>query len=260
MKIAVIGNSHLAALKLAVRDNLFSSGTLDVVFWGLPGPEFRSITYNNGRFQTPHKTLPLIISDGRYESLPAYDFDAIVFHGMVLNLSDYLFSLRKSSDGLLCYSSAFLRDGLRACIEQAPSWNLVRSLRADYDRRVLMSCMPLKSEDSGQFQGLSITADDSNLLNSYISAILSDIRVEYVPQPSDTICDHKYTKREFCVHSVRLAAKLSCEHPADDHIHMNKQYGERVLRDIAVKLGATSETTLTPNATQNEGNVAVSQD
>jgi len=80
------------------------------------------------------------------------------------------------------------------------------------------------------------------LLNSHIRAILRDVRVEYIPQPSDTITEDKYTKREFCVHSVRLAAKLNCEHPADDYIHMNGQYGARVLRDIAVQLGATPET------------------
>ena len=245
MKIAIVGNSHLAALKLAVRDDLFRGKRLDVSFWGLPGPEFRSMTYENGRFQTPHKALALKISDGRYESLPVHDFAAIILHGMVLNPSDYLFSLRKASDDLLCYSTAFLREGLQACIEQAPSWDLVRSLRTDYDRRVLMSCMPLKSEDSAQFQGLSIMADEWNLLNSHIGAILCDIGVEYVPQPSDTVCDYKYTKREFCVHSVRFAAKLSYEHPDDDYIHMNGQYGARVLRDIDVRLGATTETTLT---------------
>ncbi len=243
MKIAIVGNSHLAALKLAVRNNLFSAKRLDVSFWGLPGPEFRSITYDNGRLQTPHKAVAFKLSDGRYESLPVYDFDAIIFHGMVLNPSDYLFSLRKMTDNLSCYSSAFLREGLQACIEQAPAWDLVRSLRADYDRRVLMSSMPLKSDDSGQFKALSVTADELSLLNSHIRAILCGIGVEYLPQPSVTVREHKYTRGEFCVQSVRLTANLACEHPDDDYIHMNGLYGARVLHDIDVQLRATSQIT-----------------
>jgi len=243
VKIAIVGNSHLAALKVAVRKNLFAAEWLDVSFWGIPGPEFRSIIYDNGRLQTPHKAFALKISDGRYESLPVHDFDAIIFHGMVVNPSDYLFSLRKTTDHLLCYSSAFLREGLQACIEQAPAWDLVRSLRTDYDRRVLMSSMPLMSEDSGQFKGLSITADELNLLSSHIRAILCDMGVEYVPQPSVTVRDHKYTRGEFCVQSVRLAANLTCEHPDDDYLHMNGLYGARVLHDIDVQLSARLETT-----------------
>ncbi len=243
MKIAIVGNSHLAALKRAVRDNLFRPKRLDVSFWGVAGPEFRSITYDNGRLQTPHGAFALKISDGRYESLPVHDFDAIIFHGMVLNPGDYLFSLRKMADDLSCYSAAFLREGLQACFEQAPAWDLVRSLRTDYDRRLLMSTMPFKSDDSGQFKGLSITADELNLLNSHIRAILCGIGVEYVPQPSVTVRENKYTRGEFCVQSVRLTASLSCEHPDDDYIHMNGLYGARVLHDIDVQLRAALETT-----------------
>ena len=240
MKIAIVGNSHLAALKLAVRSDLFARGRLDISFWGLPGPNFHSITYSGGLLQTPCKSFVLRISDGQFESLPVREFDAIVFHGAALNVSDYLLSLRKASEHLRCYSNALLEEGLRSCIEKVPAWSLVRSLRAEYGGRLLMSAMPLSSEDGSKFKEMSVTDDELAHLNDRIRAVLCKIGVDYVPQPLDTIRDGKYTKREFCVDSVRLAAKLCYKHPDDDYIHMNEQYGVRVLRAVGERLSAPS--------------------
>jgi len=240
MKVAIVGNSHLAALKLAVQRNGFSQERLDIDFWGLPGPDFDSITCSAGLLQTPRKSFVLHISDGLYESLPVRDFDAIVLHGVGLNVSDYLLSLRKASEHLRCYSSAFLEDGLRSCIENVPSWNLVRSLRAEFDGRLLMSAMPLSSEDGTKFKDISVADDELARLNDHIGTVLGKMGVEYVPQPPDTILDGKYTKREYSLDSVRLAAKLCYKHPDDDYIHMNERYGSLVLRAIGTRLGAPS--------------------
>jgi hypothetical protein len=240
MKMAVVGNSHLAALKLAVQRDLFAQERLDIIFWGLPGPEFSGITYRAGMLQTPYTSLVLHVSDGLYESLPVREFDAIVFHGVALDVSVYLLSLRKASEHLRCYSNSLLRDGLRSRIEQMPSWNLVRSLRAEFGGRLLMSAMPLSSEDGAKFGGISVTDDELAHLNYHIDAVLGEIGVEYLPQPSDTIRDSKYTKREFCVDSVRLTAKLCQKHPDDDYVHMNEQYGVRVLQAVGTRLSARS--------------------
>jgi hypothetical protein len=224
MKIAIIGNSHIAALKLAVRDGLFRTDELDVTFWGTAGRGFDTISYEDGEFRTPLQDFVLKVSDGRYGSLPSQDFDVIIFHGILVNVGRYLSSLRKTSDDLRCYSRACLREALRMCIEAAPTYPLVRSLRTDYDRRVMMSAMPLMSEVSTEFEGREIRAEEFNLLNSCISAALSDIRAEYVAQPLDTVRDYKYTKREFL------------KFPHDDQVHMNGQYGACVLEEIAAKL------------------------
>ena len=240
MKMAVVGNSHLAALKLAVQRHLFSQEGLYITFWGLPGPEFNAVSYSAGMLQTPYKSLVLHISDGLYESLPVREFDAIFFHGVALNVGEYLLSLRKGSEHLRCYSDALLRDGLRSRIQQMPSWSLVRSLRADFHGRLLMSAMPLSSEDGAKFNGILVTEEELARLNHHIGGVLGEIGVEYLPQPPDTIRDSKYTKREFCVDSVRLAPKLCHKHPDDDYVHMNEQYGVRVLQAVGTRLSARS--------------------
>src|ERR1700722_9794672 len=109
MKIAVIGNSHLAALKLAVKDGLFYAKELEITFWGVAGKGFAETSYECGHFRTPYRNFALKVSDGQHETLPAHAFDAIVFHGLPLNVWLYLSALRKTSDDLRCYSRASLR-------------------------------------------------------------------------------------------------------------------------------------------------------
>jgi hypothetical protein len=235
MRIAVIGNSHIGALKVAIRDGQFKSDKFEITFWGVPGQCFTTVTYEGGHFRTSYRDFALKVSEGRHESLPVHDFDAIVFHGPPLNVERYLSSLRHVSDDLRCYSRACLHEALQRSIEGTRGYDLVRSLRTDYDRRVLMSPMPLISEDSAQFKGRSVRVEELKLLNSCISAILSDVRAEYVAQPSDTVRDYKYTKREFCVNSVGVFYDIR-KHPDDDYFHMNGQYGACVLHEIAAQL------------------------
>lgn len=228
MKIACIGNSHLWALKGAIRTGLFKSDELEVTFWGTGGLGFDTISYEGGIFRTPLRDVALKISDGRYESLPAHEFDAIIFHGILPNVERYLSALRKMSDDIRRYSRAYLRDGLQTCIEGERPYPLICSLRADYKRRVLMSAVPLAPEDSAHFKERPMRCDEFKLVNSCISAILSDIRAEYVSQPSDTVSDYRYSKREFL--------------KSDNNIHMNGQYGASVLREIAVQLAVRCDT------------------
>jgi hypothetical protein len=224
VRVAIIGNSHLWALKRAIRLGLFKSDEHEITFWGTGGLGFDTISCEAGIFRTPLRDVVLNVSGGRYESLPAHEFEAIIFHGIFPNVGRYLSGLQKMSDDIRRYSRAYLRDGLQTCIEAEPTYPLVRSLRADYERRVLMSAVPLAPEDSAKSKERSIRGEEFNLVNSCISAILCDMRAEYVAQPSETVCDYRYSKREFL--------KL----PDDDDIHMNGEYGASVLREITAQL------------------------
>lgn len=222
MRIAIIGNSHLWALKDAIRTGLFIRNEFEFTFWGTGGLGFDTITYEGGSFRTPLRDVVLKVSNGRYESLPAHEFDAIIFHGIFPNVGHYLSALQKMSDDIRRYSRAYLCDGLRACIEGEKTYPLVHSLRADYERRVLMSAVPLTP--TAHSKERPIRREEFNLVDSCISAILSDMRAEYVAQPSETVLDYRFTKTEF----VKI--------PSDDDIHMNRQYGAGVLREIAAQL------------------------
>jgi hypothetical protein len=235
MRVAVIGNSHIGALKLAISSGLFKSNNLDFVFWGVAGQVFNTTSYESGYFRTSRRDVALTVSNGQYEALPAREFDAIVFHGPPVNLVRYLGSLRRSSIDIRLYSLASLQEGLQKWIDRIPTYQLVRSFRTDYDRRVLISPTPLKSEDCGEFDRISVAAEELALLNTCVSNIIAGIPADYIPQPPRTVRNHKYTKREYCLNAVRLA-NPSITYPENDPDHMNGRYGACVLQEIEASL------------------------
>jgi hypothetical protein len=151
-KICIFGNSNIAALKLALRDDLFKTDRSSIVFWGLPAPHFRTITYHNGIFSTPHMDLVQQIAEQRFPTLPVNEFEAIVFHGFGQLVRRYiLFRQERAMIG----SDVELASRVRDWLEGDLMYGFARSVRADYNGRILMSPTALRSEKAPSFQKLS---------------------------------------------------------------------------------------------------------
>lgn len=236
MRLCIVGNSHLAALKLAIQEGLFDPQNFDITFWGLAGRAFETIRYDAGCFITPHQESVLEVSDGRYDKLPATEFDAVIFYGAALELARVLASLHRAGSGLHSYSDALLREGLERWIGTGPAYALARSLRADYEGRVLMCGLPFRSEESRSLAAVSMSPQDLSRLNALVSDILSANHLEYVAQPLTTVVENKYTKKEYSWKSTRLYKDLSVRHPENDYGHMNEHYGAHVMAEISERL------------------------
>src|ERR1700693_624705 len=124
MKVCVIGNSHMAALKLAIRQGVYVNSENAFTFWGTPGDSFNEITYANREFSTPHTPVVLEVSDSHYVTLPIDDFDALVFHGNQLHPWVIMQSLRMNSSDLRDYSVQFLSAGLDGHLNTIHAINL----------------------------------------------------------------------------------------------------------------------------------------
>lgn len=237
MKICIIGNSHLAALKLAIRDGLYQNDGLEIVFWGLHANRYGGIKYENGRLIGPDRDIVLLVSDGKYETVAPDDFDALVFHGPAVNYTLLLQSVRRHSADLRSYSVAFLRDGVAEYLDKRLTCELIRQIRLTYKGRLLVSPLPMISEQSRALNAQGVESAECALLDDILHGYFEQLGAEYIQQPEVTIVHNIYTAKEYCIDSVRLVAELNVKHPEDDCRHMNKLYGREVLRAIAEKLG-----------------------
>jgi hypothetical protein len=237
MKICVIGNSHIAALKLALRDGAFASAALDVAFWGLPGRGYSEIRYEDGRLCAADRDAVLTISEGRYQTVDPDEFEALVFHGPPINPSRVLSHLRQGRSDIGGYSGAFLRDGLAAFFAGSKIGQIVLKVRNDYRGRVLVSPMAMISRQSRMFENQGVGAWEVAAINEAFAAGLSGFGLEFVPQPPATVVHNCYTDESYCIGSVRLTGELDQKHPADDYWHMNGLYGGAVLAAIGARLG-----------------------
>jgi len=231
MKVCVIGNSHVWALRAAASaDNggLTANGDFDVAFWGAPGPKFHDVRYDGGRLIAPDPKLALHLSGGKHETIAPHEFDALVFHGLALNVTNLLRVLSRQADAS-SYSLAFLRDGIGAQLDKAPSSLLIRQIRPDYRGRILVSPPPLISEQSNYFGDHGGKPGERAVIDEVLRDYFERHGAGYVPQPENTVVDGRYTAAAYSDRSVRPNGAI-------EYRHMNKLYGAEVLRAIATKL------------------------
>jgi hypothetical protein len=235
-RVCIIGNSHIAALKLAIRDGLFRSDGLEVVFWGVTGNGFQDIVFDGGRLVSPDTEFVLRVSDGRYETIDPDAFDAIVIHGPAVRYTRLFESLRHDNTSLVWYSAACLREGVASWIEANHASTLIRAMRGSYKGRIVCSPMPLIAAHSGHFKDQQVEAAELDRLDGVLGDVYRGIGAEYLPQPRETVTENKYTIADYSIGSVRLGGDLKVQHGRTDFQHMNAQYGRLVLEKLAAHL------------------------
>lgn len=236
MKVCIIGNSHIAALKLALRDGLFADDALEFVFWGVRGKQFLDVRLENGRLVSPDREFVLRVSGGKYETIDPGGFEALVFHGPMLNYTRFLALTHGLRSDPRSFSSAFLSEGIGSQLDRNPACALIGQIRKGYEGRILISPQPLISEQSGFFREGTIGSGERVALDEILQQYFLRLGAEYLPQPERTVVDHKYTAASYSVGSVALLGDLDIVHPSDEHDHMNGLYGAEVLRAIATAL------------------------
>jgi hypothetical protein len=236
LKVCIIGNSHLAALRLAVREGLYTHPDVEFVFWGLSGKHFQTITYDNGRFSTPLVSKVLEVSDGRYGIVPAQAFDAFVFHGVPLWPLGLRASLLRGRPEITTSTRGGVRQQIADWLPKLPAYALARALRADYSGPILISTVPFLTKRARMPQPRVVDSDNVALIHSCLGERLSKDSMVYVPQPPNTTVNLLYTRRRFNIDGPWLY-DLNATHRPDTR-HMNGTYGAEVLRTFSARIRA----------------------
>ncbi len=88
-RLCVFGDSHMAAIKAAINENLVDTSGIDIEFWGNVGRRFRFLTWRNDRIEpldtyTAHRFSKF--NEKNRTVLSSEDFDMILFSGCRLAL------------------------------------------------------------------------------------------------------------------------------------------------------------------------------
>jgi hypothetical protein len=230
MKICIIGNSHIAALKLAIRRRVYADAENTFTFWGTPGDSFNKIVYADRRFTTPETAMVMEVSDKQYTSLPIDHFDALVFHGNELCPSLIMESLRMFSSDLRNYSFQFLSEGLDRYLATFHAINLATMVARDFAGPVIVSPTPLLSETPGWLNHRTFDDDEYSYLCSLLTNLLRKRSILFAPQPKRTITQGKYTRAKYERGAVEL---IDLKNKGfRDYLHMNASYGKLVLKEV----------------------------
>lgn len=230
-RVCLIGNCHIAALKVSLRDGVFSHPNFEFTFWGARGRTFFDVRYEDGKLIAPDREIVLLLSGGLYEELNPHDFDVLVFHGLAVNYTRMLLSLRASSS---VYSAGFLVAGLHEYLDGRPSCQLIKQVCQTFKGRTLVSAQPMILEQSGRMIDIPIAKTTHDSINDALSRYFAEFGAEYLPQPASTVIDHRYTAARFFIRGGDLKAK---NNPELDFTHLNEHYGAEVLQSIVARIG-----------------------
>ncbi|WP_338664620.1 hypothetical protein VQH23_05495 [Pararoseomonas sp. SCSIO 73927] len=238
MRIALIGNSHLGAMKGGWELPDFNRGGVEAVFFGAPGNGLVGMHLRDGAL------LPVSDASRRYMKVTsggldrvgsAYDAYAIVGYFGIGFVADVLVGHRTLEylEGRSApISRAALRAAARDALSNTPALQLLQKLRHLTAAPVLLVADPLPNprisevDVSGRWElghmPLVVTAYQEALedLGRSTGAAI-------VTQPPETILAPCFTQPRFAL-----------DHPEHGLRHMTAEYGSLVMRDVLLSLSA----------------------
>lgn len=220
MKLAVIGNSHIGALKHGWNEISQQFKAIELVFFGSRGASLQYLELRDHRLSPTHPGVLASImftSGGRAEIDPA-EFDAFLIYGLD---SPAFFHDRKQFYSRQALLSA-MEDGIKGKIYV----KIIEMIRAVSTHPIYVGHMPLFASP---VTGSSESADNyTQGIAMFSENLFSKYEVRMVAQPLETIVNGVNTDIKYSVGSRRLAVGDDLDdelHVSHDVMHMNSQYG-----------------------------------
>lgn len=226
MRLCVLGNSHVAALKLGYRGN-------DAIFFASPSRTLRTLQPQAGELIStdPDVRRRLAKSSGGTESIRVADFDAFLVVGCVLGFASAtgIYKSHRLSrhveDGEQVISEAALRKAAHGLIAQSLARRLADLLRSIGARNVAIVPEPLPTATVVSARPwLANEEIGTTLMEVYLHS-LADVPHELIEQPAHTKLG-MFTRREFSNPSGPGSTQF-CE-----PYHMNGYYGAEVMAQV----------------------------
>jgi len=245
-QICVIGDSHLAALKLAWNAIEGEYPEIRLTFFGSPAKNLRDVRVENGALvPDSEKTLLHLqqTSGGEKEIVPER-FDGFLIVALELKIDrliqiyrNYRAEEHTNPKGVQQYiSNACFLQASKGSLQSSLAFEIAEKLRSLTDRPISFLPQSFPTEDAAKrrtWKEMIECGDYALLAHTFLRAI-SELRLageHILQQPEETRTAEMFTKRDFGVGSVRLI-KNDAQHPDDDYAHMNQAYGIVVLKNI----------------------------
>lgn len=231
-KIAVIGDSHLGALKHAWQEIEKAHSDVQLTFFGTPKESSRHLRLIDRKIVPSTPTVEnffKLTSGGRaYISVDDYDF--FILHGLGVSLHRFIVTeIIKSNN----FGDSKLPLHFGEYLDRSNSIMIAKILDS-LGLRYLVSPSPFTSEKaSNRPNWRKLQNSNGSEPNQGVKAlqdVLENFLIEHhgFQQPESTISRGMFTKQVFG-HGVKKMASDSNEFPAEDVVHANAEYGKVIL-------------------------------
>jgi len=233
MKICIIGNSHVAALKLA-WENHFDKRCKkdnDITFFASRGKSLRSLKLENNKLipDSEHLKKNLRATSGGKSFIDLASYDVFLLYGLATQ--PYY------KHGLF-YSKALMEDWLAEYRAASLPIKILEMMPAGLCKKIYIGHNPMPSDVLGPEANLVDCKSDAYELGlSFINKTVFNLyAAELLPQPPSTIAaSGRNTILEYNVGSRRLDVgdtRSNRLHPTRDRLHMNDKFGKIWLEEF----------------------------
>jgi hypothetical protein len=258
MKLCVIGNSHIAALKLGWDQVLAEAGEeqsrFAPTFFGAPRDGIRHVKLENGCLVARRKDITdyfRLISGGQ-DQIRLADYDAFLLVGLNVSSKRILRFYKTHAwvglggvAGKVMVHPAFARAFLAERYAETRMVELAGTIQAAANRPVVAVAEPhwaswarSAAEVPDYGWRAAILAGDSAAIGQAFGRAVAEAlapHARFVPQPDETVEDGIMTRAEFNKDASRL---ITGEGGGTDASHMNGAYGRAVWSAVARALPA----------------------
>ncbi|WP_424927703.1 hypothetical protein [Amaricoccus tamworthensis] len=256
-RVLILGNSHVAALKLGWESLAKNHSDVDVQFFAAPCAMFRRIKLDKkgvlglsaAHRNDQHSIKTLEKLNGTLSVTPG-DYDAVIWAGHAwyrhivpsflrefsidgVRETDAMHRMSETAYKNMCMSLSerfapggrwkrYCRDKLWIAPHPIQSESIIKSTDAEMER-----WRQAGAQGKGFRQALDIYF-------SQFENMLTNRNIGYIGQPEETLSDTGLSKEAFSSGSTRL--KGGDKHGDEDYSHMNRDFGEIMIRLIMEKI------------------------
>jgi hypothetical protein len=233
MRVCIIGDSHIAALKSGwdLIQNRFASA--DVTFFGAARPNFADLAVSGGKLMATSRRLQLLFEkiSGGLIAITG-DFDRYILCGLGGNLATvsafvrlYAAERHGRGSGVRPLSDACYQACLRGLLDASMMAVVLGKLRQITGAPTALVSSPFPGPREG-FEAIYETGDDRIIAAQFIAAFEELAKAHgarFVPQARETLSGPLVTESAFFEGAVRLFEG------EDDQLHANGRYGAIML-------------------------------
>lgn len=230
MRLCVIGNSHVGALKLGCSAE-------NVRFFGSHAATLKTLKSRDGQLVSddPDVRHWLSITSGGLHYVPVNEYDAFIIVGCGLGFSSTssIYAAHRLAEHTTAGEQVISNAALQCAVKGRVTQSLARRI-ADLVRQLTKADIAILPEP---LPAKSVVQKQPWLKSNAIRQMLFELYREHlalVPhpileQPSHTFVEH-FTRTEFARGSLKMLQD-STPHPEAEPYHMNAEYGSAVMSE-----------------------------
>ncbi len=249
-RLCLIGNSHLAAMKLGWDRLRESYPGMSLTFFGSRGGEAcKNLRLVKGALVPSQRDAENFrwTSGGLGEiELGDYDQFAVVSLGFrpqnVYQVArGCSFADARLDQSKLLVSRECFADAITDALLRSTAAAVTTTIRAAADKPVLLlpqAASSIETTKTEHFRAAYGAAPAqcwavlSRLWTECATSMASRLGAAIMFQPPETVRNYFFTAHEFCRGSLRLTQDFSKRHPDDDFTHMNADYGVVMMKSV----------------------------